>query len=32
MHIQKAIHMIPYGGFHKWGDPQNGWFIMEGPI
>ena len=20
------------GGFLKWGDPQNGWFIMENPI
>ena len=19
------------GGFHKWGDPQNGWFIMDNP-
>ena len=18
-----------YGGFHKWGAPQNGWFMME---
>ena len=21
----------PYGGFHHWGIPQNGWFIMEHP-
>jgi len=21
----------PNGGFHKWGYPQNGWFIMENP-
>ena len=21
-----------YGGFHKWGYPRNGWFIMENPI
>ena len=20
------------GGFHKWGVPQNGWFIRENPI
>ena len=22
----------PYGGFHKWGYPNNGWFMMEDPI
>ena len=21
-----------YGGFHKWGPPKNGWFIIENPI
>ena len=20
---------LPYGGFHKWGTPIAGWFIME---
>ena len=24
--------ILMYGGFHKWGTPQNGWFITENPI
>ena len=24
-------HVYTYGGFHKWGVPQNSWFIMEIP-
>jgi hypothetical protein len=27
-----AIHMYVYGVFHKWGYPQNGWFIVEKSI
>ena len=29
-----ANHLVPqlYGGFHEWGVPKNGWFIMELPI
>ena len=22
-------NMCQYGDFHKWGIPQNGWFVME---
>ena len=25
-------HIYIYGGFHKWGIPIAGWFIMENPI
>ena len=24
-------NMCQYGDFHKWGNPQNGWFVMENP-
>ena len=29
-HAEK-IYIYIYGGFHKLGVPQNGWFIMENP-
>ena len=27
-----TYYILMYGGFHKWGTPQNGWFITENPI
>ena len=29
-HLQEIPEI--YGGFHKWGIPLNGWFIMKNPI
>ena len=26
------IYIYIYGGFHQWGTPIDGWFIMENPI
>ena len=28
----KICRIHPYEGFHKWGDPPNGRFIMENSI